>query len=198
MLTLFTIIGISFVLYANSAATMALTDKESQNIFRPEMQPEECMSFFLNQLIYDVRDDASGVYSSMRGHSLSRNMYGFNYNLSNPAVTTTLTAAGATSVATTITVQGGANKFPLAPPSFCIQVDNEYMTVTAASGTTWTVVRGSYGTTATVHAGGAQVSLPAITQTATTTLRTGVTSVTATTVTAKNASEFPTRRPFPF
>src|SRR5262249_2633246 len=40
----------------------------------------ECLALFLDQFIYDVPDNGSGVFSSMRGYSLSRNMYGFNYN----------------------------------------------------------------------------------------------------------------------
>src|SRR4051794_2589431 len=80
MLTLFTIVGISFVLYADSAATAARTAKDEGVQTRPEMEPEKCLSFFLDQLIFDCRDDESGVWSSMRGWSLSRNMYGFNYD----------------------------------------------------------------------------------------------------------------------
>jgi hypothetical protein len=36
-------------------------------------------AFALTQLIYDVPDTTSGCYSAMRGHSLARDMYGYNY-----------------------------------------------------------------------------------------------------------------------
>src|SRR5581483_1080312 len=80
LLTLFTILGISFVLYADSAATQARNIKDSNINALPNMEPEECLSLYLDQLLYDVRDDGNGVFSGMRGHGLSRNMYGFNYN----------------------------------------------------------------------------------------------------------------------
>src|SRR5262249_4911302 len=35
---------------------------------------------FLGQLIYDVHDDLAGAASGLRGHSLLRTMYGYNYN----------------------------------------------------------------------------------------------------------------------
>ena len=36
------------------------------------------MAYFLQQLIFDCPDDASGVYSALRGHGLLRNMFGQN------------------------------------------------------------------------------------------------------------------------
>jgi hypothetical protein len=80
LLTLFTIIGISFVLYADAAAKQGRTERDGKVKSVADVDPEECLSLFLDQLIYDARDDESGVYSSMRGYSLSRSMYGFNYN----------------------------------------------------------------------------------------------------------------------
>jgi hypothetical protein len=90
LLTLFAIVGISFVFYADSAALAARTSKDGNNNTLPNMSPEECLSLFLDQFLYDVRDDSSGIYSSLRGHSLSRNMYGFNYTLNSatPGVVT--------------------------------------------------------------------------------------------------------------
>ena len=35
------------------------------------------LAYFLGQLIYDA-DDVNGTFSAMRGHSLARNMYGYN------------------------------------------------------------------------------------------------------------------------
>ncbi len=81
LLTLFTIVGISFVLYADAAATQARVAKDANVNSRPELEAEEGLSLFLDQFIFGCRDDESGVYSSLRGHSLSRNMYGFNYTL---------------------------------------------------------------------------------------------------------------------
>src|SRR6185437_10996268 len=45
---------------------------------RPDIDPELLLAHFLGQLIYDVPDDESGVYSALRGHSLARTMYGYN------------------------------------------------------------------------------------------------------------------------
>jgi hypothetical protein len=81
LLTLFTIVGITFVLYADAAALQARNQKDSNTNNLPNMSPEESLSLFLDQFIFDVCDDATGVYSSLRGHSLSRNMYGFNTTL---------------------------------------------------------------------------------------------------------------------
>ena len=82
LLTLFTIVGLSFVLYADASALQARAAKEGNTSNVPDMNPEECLSLFLDQFIFDVRDDSSGVYSSLRGYSLSRNMYGMNYTWS--------------------------------------------------------------------------------------------------------------------
>jgi hypothetical protein len=78
LLTLFAIVGISFVLYANAAAQSARLDRESASLTHPDVDPELLMAYFLGQLIYDAPDDGAGVYSAMRGHSLARNMYGAN------------------------------------------------------------------------------------------------------------------------
>lgn len=78
LLTLFAVVGISFVLYANAEATAARINKEGETILEPNIDPELALSMFLSQLIYDVPDDANGVYSGLRGHSLARSMYGWN------------------------------------------------------------------------------------------------------------------------
>jgi hypothetical protein len=79
LLTLFAIVGLSFVLYANTAAVSARIFREAETQSRPDVAPELLFSYFLGQLVYDVPDDERGVYSCMRGHSLARNMYGLNY-----------------------------------------------------------------------------------------------------------------------
>ncbi|HXG09624.1 MAG TPA: hypothetical protein VNK04_07530 [Gemmataceae bacterium] len=81
MLTLFAIAGLSLVLYADAEATAARLHGSAAHFLQPDMEPEEAFAFFLNQLIYDCPDDERGVYSALRGHSLARNMYGLNYNL---------------------------------------------------------------------------------------------------------------------
>src|SRR5712671_471403 len=78
VLTLFAIVGITFVLYASSAADSARLGREAESLQRPDVEPELALSYFLGQLLYDCLDDESGVYSALRGHSLLRNMYGLN------------------------------------------------------------------------------------------------------------------------
>jgi hypothetical protein len=82
MLTLFTVVGVSFVFYADSEAFSSRVYRESENLLPQEngIDPGLAFAYFLNQLIYDV-NDKDGVYSSMRGHSLLRNMYGLNYQI---------------------------------------------------------------------------------------------------------------------
>lgn len=77
LLTLFAIIGITFVLYSESAALSARFAKEAESLTRPDMNPEECFALVMGQLLYDVNDDNQGVVSALRGQSLARNMYGW-------------------------------------------------------------------------------------------------------------------------
>lgn len=82
-LTLFAIIGITFVLYSETVATSARYGGQAVSLTSPDMPPEECLALILGQIIYDVPDttDASGnllVNSALRGHSMARNMYGWN------------------------------------------------------------------------------------------------------------------------
>lgn len=81
LLTLFAIVGLSFVLYAEAEARAAQTARETEQPVRPDGDPELLFSYFLGQLLYDVPDDTTGVYSAMRGHSLARSMYGCTYDL---------------------------------------------------------------------------------------------------------------------
>jgi hypothetical protein len=84
MLTLFAIAGLSFVLYADAEAAAARLHREANTLIDvPDMEPELAFSYFLGQLIYDVRDDEGGIYSALRGHSLGRNMYGLFYTATN-------------------------------------------------------------------------------------------------------------------
>jgi hypothetical protein len=83
LLTLFALVSISFVLYADAAAVAARLFRESQVPDRPDQDAETLLSYFLGQLLYDVKDDAGGVSSSLRGHSLARLLYGYNEANSN-------------------------------------------------------------------------------------------------------------------
>ncbi|HWG42212.1 MAG TPA: hypothetical protein VN688_05450 [Gemmataceae bacterium] len=79
LLTLFAIVGITFVLYADYEATSARIAREAESQQRADIAPEQALAMFLGQLIYDVSDtDANGVISGLRGHSLARTMYGYN------------------------------------------------------------------------------------------------------------------------
>src|SRR4051794_5752267 len=83
MLTLFAVVAISFVLYADAQATSARIAREAESLDLPDVDPELLLSQFLGQLIYDVADDETGVYSGLRGHSLGRSMYGYNSDAMN-------------------------------------------------------------------------------------------------------------------
>ncbi|MFO0845990.1 MAG: hypothetical protein U0797_27015, partial [Gemmataceae bacterium] len=81
MLTLFAIVGISFVLVANSQESAARIAREAETQFKPGVDPEAAFFFALSQLLYDVKsydpNSDAGVYSALRGHSLARSMYGW-------------------------------------------------------------------------------------------------------------------------
>ncbi|MFL5329637.1 MAG: hypothetical protein ACJ8C4_12060 [Gemmataceae bacterium] len=81
LLALFAVVGLGYVMYAESAATSARMSSEGQNVVTEvaKMDPQILMARALGDLIYDCYDDARGVYSSMRGNSLARAMYGWNY-----------------------------------------------------------------------------------------------------------------------
>ncbi len=81
LLTLFAIVGISFVLYAHAVATSSRYYRESQSENRPDIDPELLLNYFMGQLLFDVPDDERGVYSCLRGHSLARNMFGLDYQV---------------------------------------------------------------------------------------------------------------------
>src|SRR5262249_59761944 len=80
LLTLFAILGISFVMYAGSQASSSRNAREAEAPVQPDVDPELLFSYYLSQLIFD-QDDISGVYSAMRGHSLGRTMFGLNADI---------------------------------------------------------------------------------------------------------------------
>jgi hypothetical protein len=77
MLTLFAVVGLAFVFYADSEAQSQRTAREATNIKLPEVDPEMAFAVFMNQLIYDAKVNG-GELSALRGWSLVRNMYGYN------------------------------------------------------------------------------------------------------------------------
>src|SRR5437764_348114 len=76
LITLFAILGVSLVLYADAAASSARLHRQAQSRQRADVGPEVLLGYFLGQLLYDVPDDA--VYSGLRGHSLARLLYGYH------------------------------------------------------------------------------------------------------------------------
>src|SRR5262245_4954830 len=81
MLTLFAIVGISFVLYANSQAEASRIKKITEDLpAKADMRAEDALAMFLSQYIYDVKDEeradgSFGIYSSLRAHSLGRTSF---------------------------------------------------------------------------------------------------------------------------
>src|SRR5579871_2358512 len=79
LLTLFALVGITFVLYADAEAAAARVSREAETAQRADVPPEQALAYFLGQFIYGVNDDSAGVGSALRGHELSRTMYGYYY-----------------------------------------------------------------------------------------------------------------------
>ena len=88
ILTIMATLGLAFMVYAESEAVSAAAFKTQAEFRTPDLDPEMACSMFLQQFLFDCRDDASGMASALRGHSLYRNMYGLNYNF-NPDGTVT-------------------------------------------------------------------------------------------------------------
>src|SRR5262245_35040962 len=90
LLTLFAIMGLTFVLYSDSEATSSRIFKEAGPQVRERDQLKAAVDsvwkLFLGQLIYDVSDTDNsatggppiGVHSAIRGHSLARSLYGWS------------------------------------------------------------------------------------------------------------------------
>src|SRR5713226_2074199 len=53
LLTLFAIVGLSFALYAGSAAVSSRSFREAELEARPDVDPELLFTYFTGQLIYD-------------------------------------------------------------------------------------------------------------------------------------------------
>ncbi len=91
LLTLFAILGLSFVFYSDAAATSSRIYREGQSLNRAGSDMDRSIidvssawTNFLGQLVYDVNDNPNGttfdtsVMSGLRGHSLARTTYGWN------------------------------------------------------------------------------------------------------------------------
>src|SRR5207253_6198407 len=82
LLTLFAIVGLSFVLYAQAEAESSRIHKENYGLRQELEAPDRMWDFALSKLIYDeFDDDGAGIYSALRGHSLARSMYGFDNSI---------------------------------------------------------------------------------------------------------------------
>jgi hypothetical protein len=82
LMALFTVIGLSFVYYAEAEATASKLFREGMDLSRPDVDTELAVAFFLGKFIYGERDDdQSGIYSGGRGHDLARGVYGYNHTV---------------------------------------------------------------------------------------------------------------------
>src|SRR5919197_1415223 len=82
LLALFAVVGLSFMLYAESEATASRIYREAQAVNAinvANIPAKELLNFALGQVIYDLRDDGSDLSSAVRGHSMARTLYGWNY-----------------------------------------------------------------------------------------------------------------------
>jgi hypothetical protein len=79
LLSLFAVVGLSFVFYADAEAVAAQNNREAQLKAQPDVDPELAAAYFLNQLLYP----SDNVYSAMQGHDLARSIFGFNPNALN-------------------------------------------------------------------------------------------------------------------
>ncbi|MBX9678460.1 MAG: hypothetical protein K2X38_06825 [Gemmataceae bacterium] len=105
MLALFAGVALSFAFFADGEATLARISRDSERQTAPDADPEMLLSYFLSQLIYDA-NDTNGVYSALRGHSLVRNLYGYNSAGSN---TTPHNGSGRLSYQVTLGTLGNAD-----------------------------------------------------------------------------------------
>src|SRR6266496_350016 len=87
LLTLFAIVGITFVFYAQKSNSASVNFREGLQRGTtpggPDIDPGVLFRWAVGQLIYDAGDDASGVQSGLRGHSLARTMLGYNDQMLN-------------------------------------------------------------------------------------------------------------------
>jgi len=88
-LALFSVMGVTYLIYADSQLRQSTDEVNGQDARQDSMRmvdlnPSFLLNFFLERLIYDQFDITAtsatpdSVYSAIRGHSLARNMYGWN------------------------------------------------------------------------------------------------------------------------
>ena len=92
-LALFSVMGITYIIYADSQLRQTTDDVNAQDVRQNpikmvDLDPSFILNFFLERFLYDQADvtlNAAGaitnltpdsVYSALRGHSLARNIYG--------------------------------------------------------------------------------------------------------------------------
>jgi len=84
MITLLTILGITFVLYSDaSEATARINMEGERSAFQVNpinYSAYELMQHAFGQLVFGVEDDDVGQQSALRGHDLARDMYGYRYS----------------------------------------------------------------------------------------------------------------------
>ena len=95
LLALFAVVAIGFVYYANSESTASAINRDTATLRKVDMDPEVLLAQIIQQLIYGGGDvmlgpndfnpwsptSPHGLYSSIRGHELSRGVYGYNPGL---------------------------------------------------------------------------------------------------------------------
>jgi hypothetical protein len=77
LLTLFAVVGITFVLFAQSEAVAARVWREAQTNQRPDMDQEMLLAYFLNQFIFGTTNQGS----ALQYNSLAEGMYGAPGNI---------------------------------------------------------------------------------------------------------------------
>lgn len=94
-LSLFAVMGVTYIIYADSQLRQTVDEVNGQDARQDSMRmvdlsPSYMLNFFLEKILYDEADAVrnntgavtnptpKGVYSSIRGHSLARGIYGWN------------------------------------------------------------------------------------------------------------------------
>src|SRR5206468_13076209 len=77
LLALFAVVGLSFVIYAESEAQSSSMFREAHVLVteNADEAPEMLLNQALGQFIYGVKDDETGIYSAIRGHDVARSIY---------------------------------------------------------------------------------------------------------------------------
>src|ERR1700731_3912151 len=82
LLTLFAVLGLSFVLYANAqskSSDILLAAEESVGASAvADISTDTVATAVFTALLYP-QDDVTGIYSAYRGYDMARAMYGYNY-----------------------------------------------------------------------------------------------------------------------